>query len=115
MTMTREEAKDILKAIQALICPNKESVLENNFSEAFNMAIEALSAEAEWIPCSERLPNTTEQVLISVCDDHGDKPYHYTCVGWKCEECWISNNDYVFGVVIAWMPLPKPYREDGEA
>ena len=43
MTMTREEAKDILKAIQALICPNKESVLENNFSEAFDVAIEALS------------------------------------------------------------------------
>lgn len=45
--MTREEAIDILKAIQALICPNKESVLENNFSEAFDMAIEALQAPTD--------------------------------------------------------------------
>lgn len=54
--MTREEAIYILKAIQALICPNKESVLENNFSEAFDAAIEALSTDAvqgEWV-CKER-------------------------------------------------------------
>lgn len=49
--MTREEAKDILKAIQALICPNKESVLENNFSEAFDMAIEALSEPINCVKC----------------------------------------------------------------
>lgn len=51
MTMTREEAKDILKAIQALICPNKESVLENNFSEAFDMAIEALIEPINCVKC----------------------------------------------------------------
>lgn len=49
--MTREEAKDILKAIQALICPNKESVLENNFSEAFDMAIEALIEPINCVKC----------------------------------------------------------------
>ena len=72
------------------------------------------SSEAEWIPCSERLPNTAEQVLISVCDDHGDTPYHYTCVGWRCENYWISDNDYVFGGVLAWMPLPEPYKAESE-
>lgn len=68
------------------------------------------SIDVDWIPVSEQLPNTTEQVLISVCDDHGDKPYYYTCVGWKCEKYWISDNDYVFGAVTAWEPLPEPYK-----
>lgn len=63
--MTREEAIYILKAIQALICPNKESVLENNFSKAFDMAIEALSkrTKGEWI-------DKGEYAKCSICGAH---------------------------------------------
>lgn len=62
--MTREEAIDILKAIQAFICPNKESVLENNFSEAFDIAIEALTDRPKDCDCwGCNCPKMERQVL----------------------------------------------------
>lgn len=82
--------------------------------ERLEERVSELEERLEWIPCSERLPSEGEQIIISVCDDGGDTPYWYTAAGWRCEKYWISDNDYVIGVVTAWMPLPKPYREDGE-
>jgi hypothetical protein len=73
------------------------------------MAIEALKAEpktGEWIPCSERLPREYAQYLV------------YFETGEYCVY-WLEDSDWSRGIVekegiIAWMPLPKPYKEDGE-
>lgn len=58
--------------------------------------------QGEWIPCSERLPSKGVAVLVNgIMYDappitiSTDAPYYY-------EQGWIN----------AWMPLPKPYRED---
>lgn len=89
-------------------------------------SIEALMAEGEiydidyspWIPCSERLPEEDGQYLITVkykhvdgYDDiyaeHGewaDGRWDMFCFG-HCGE--VEN-------IIAWMPLPEPYKK-GEA
>ena len=76
------------------------------------MAIEALSAEAEWIPCSERLPKENEYV-DNVCkyyliqDDYGDMHVaHLSGRGWET----IESIKALGCDVIAWMPLPKPYK-----
>lgn len=73
------------------------------------------SAEAEWIPCSERLPMMGEYVLtyrptmgMSMIVDAYDGYYGEDDNEWY--EGWIYGGDKV----LAWMPLPKPYREDGE-
>lgn len=58
---------------------------------------EAPSAE-RWIPCSERLPEDCQRVLIQV----------------------INGNMYVINFsavgetshIVAWMPLPEPYKEE---
>lgn len=63
------------------------------------------SAEAEWIPCSERLPKTGEQVL---CCDSQSRVFTSALTE------IASNGMTFFGQhckVIAWMPLPKPYEE----
>ena len=80
--------------------------------------IPTINPEPQWIPCSERVP---EQVNKSywVCTDTG-----YQC------QCRWTNNLYGFGEsdewewkifdipqytkVIAWMPLPEPYKGGSE-
>lgn len=81
--------------------------------------IEQLLADLEedekengWIPVSERLPKKCEDVLTSV---------KFTgCLGRYGTFKKIGHIDYygkwsgdcIGGEVIAWMPLPEPYKED---
>lgn len=70
------------------------------------MPSELPSAEAGWIPCSERLPKEYAQYLV--CLKSGE-----------CYVYWLKDSDWARGMaekegILAWMPLPKPYREDGE-
>ena len=94
----------------------------NNTAEDCIRNIKALpSAEAVqgWISCSERLPTQTGEYLVSVkykvlsfTDKFGYEPT--TDGGWHDADApnqrIIDWNEFV----VAWMPLPKPYREDGE-
>ena len=63
---------------------------------------------SEWIPCSERLPSERGWYLITVqgMTRFADMDYYYKNSEWDN----VSRKQKV----IAWMPLPKPYREDGE-
>ena len=78
--------------------------------ECFGELLNALpSAEAEWIPVSERLPEDGQGVIVTV----DDNVYEI-----KVGSCIYSNGRfrslYNDLTVTAWMPLPEPYREDGE-
>ena len=76
---------------------------------ALDMAIDALQQTA-WIPVEERLPNGQENVIVTIYDDHGDTPWEYTTNAWHIDGVWIADNDIVCGSVLAWMPLPEPYK-----
>ena len=59
----------------------------------------------EWIPCSERLPEDFEKVLI--------------CAYGECEIAYLLGRYWLHGsnsfnrdAVDAWMPLPEPYKEE---
>lgn len=65
----------------------------------------------QWIPCSEMLPEENEEVLV--CDEDGTME---VCgiemfgrgIGLK----WTDKNGYECWLdVVAWMPLPQPYKE----
>lgn len=69
--------------------------------------------ERKWIPVTEALPINDVDVIVSVLDDSGDTPYRFTSVGWCTPDgqYWVVDNEICHGV-IAWMPLPEPYRSE---
>ena len=73
------------------------------------------SAEAEWIPCSDRLPGENETVLISAkYIGHLSKNSPYVEEGFLTRDGWYSaygdNYSELLAEVVAWMPLPTPYK-----
>lgn len=123
--MTNEQAKKMLKA--KLECLKRETsgtdfdcnnsncdecslcYEQGNMGEqkeALDMAIKALE-QTTWIPVSERLP-----------DDFGEYLVTKKAIGWNCEEYYSNDIAYFDNEgfhkadkVLAWMPLPEPYRE----
>lgn len=61
----------------------------------------------EWIPVEERLPEDKQRVLVTNWDycvflaryDENEKRFY---------------NNFTLPLILAWMPLPKPYKEKGE-
>lgn len=77
--------------------------------------LERKLAEREWIPCSERLPEQSddyictipldeEETFVKVLTFHKGRFY-------EDDDEWGAT---FYDDVIAWMPLPKPYREESE-
>ena len=62
----------------------------------------------KWIPCSKRLPENGEKVL---CQTITKKGQINMVIGFYDFERWCCGMN---SNVIAWMPLPEAYREDGE-
>ena len=81
---------------------------------AINMIRKAPTASEDWIPCSDRLPKENGEYIVSL----EDSVYPWARF-FNGKWFMLPNNAIAreFGEyeVIAWMPLPKPYREDGEA
>ena len=107
--MTREEA-----IIQLRLGPGINEDVSEVYNDAINIAIEALQQEPKWIPVTERLPEEGLTVLILAENGHIE-------FGQRDEDKWEwlaeSMTDYWTEAeeVIAWQPLPEPYKEsDGE-
>ena len=68
----------------------------------------------KWIPCSERLPDAGRRYLVIAVWKDGDFKKHsiYTFV-FGTDGLWHSHNyEPVSCEVIAWQPLPKPYKPE---
>lgn len=118
--MTKKEAIELLKLqissaeFYARYTNNdKDAEEELKNAEAFRMAVEALSAKVDWIPCSKGLPDIGEDVLTT--DIYGDVDIETLTevprsddVIWEDEDGFYTDFEYI----IAWMPKPKPYKDD---
>ena len=109
MGMTNEEAKKIIIQERDSLKANSAVKVENCLYEAFDTAIKALE-QAMWIPVSERLPvvpaNRWANFLVT-------EKVH-TLKGDVIEvdvEGFFNGHFQSNTEVIAWMPLPKAYKE----
>lgn len=129
--MTNKEAKDKLYL-------QWQAFLEDNIdyagvSEAYKMAFKALEQEpkTEWIPVSERLPEKAGQYLVTIQSSFGVNSMEIAnfSLDLSIVSCLFSNkkgksgwwgcddngwNIFIYSCVIAWMPLPAPYKAESE-
>lgn len=91
-------ASDVLEMIEELQGDLEEDEKENG-----------------WIPVSERLPEESDYYMACIYNEIQEKSY--------CRSEWFSINNNYYGEmvwidlksyekVIAWMPLPEPYKEE---
>ena len=119
--------KDAIKALEKEPCEDAISrkAVKELFQEGsvmgmyYFLGIDELpsitSKKEEWIPCSEKMPKQKEYI-DNVCeyyliqDEYGDMCVaRYTKKGWHPIESLFFLDD-----VVAWIPLPEPYKEESE-
>ena len=81
---------------------------DEDITDAFMRGYQSAKSEYEWIPCSGRLPEKDELVLVTV--------WNGVSTAWRnIYGGWESAEDmYAKGDVTAWMPLPTPYKGGDE-
>lgn len=85
-------------------------ILNSKFAEEVTETeIEALiqAKNNDWIPCSERLPEEDGYYLTTTIFYHLYNPVVMGCNFEDGRWLYMNSNDEV----IAWQPLPQPYKE----
>lgn len=100
--MTREEAVARIKDHIEIHRYHERNAVK--IFEALDMAIQALE-QTRWIPVSERLPEKPN--MYTVTDSKGDV-VRFVFTGSE------SSREYWLRCAKAWLPLPKPYKENTE-
>ena len=109
--MTNAEAIETLRA-------NYPDACYEQLREAVDKAIKVLEAQ-EWILCSERLPKDEIAYYLVTLVDYSQLTYRdrdTDIARWDYDRRkgleswhWCKERE-----VIAWMPLPEPYRGEGK-
>lgn len=101
--------QDVLRNLPSAQPEHSEGLYVDGFNDGYRdrMKDELLS----WIPCSERLPEEKKEVLISA----ENELYIAELEIINDREYWSEVMEYRYiENVEAWMPLPEPYRKDGD-
>ena len=106
---------DAIDAVAKLCVDGYKAKVDGYFIPLTDALINTLSslssAEAEWIPCSERLPGDSGEYLVTIPLDE-DETYVNVFMFHKGK---FYEDDAEWGAtyyddVLAWQPLPKPYE-----
>ncbi len=113
LTIRREK----LRYISIVALHNNMNYVDTIINE-INSIIDIINEQpkvGDWIPCSERLPEEEEPVLVQweKYDRHLNITITYLDVMWLDdaeEEVFETINGVPNGKVVAWMPLPEPWK-----
>ena len=106
--MKPKEAIERLKSLDVKCAQSLDRYEEADLG-AIELAIKALEQEPKWIPVSEELPKVGENVLCK-CQANIFEVFALTPDGWYHDE----KHCYMMGFVVAWIPLPEPYKAESE-
>ena len=83
-------------------------------SKADFMALCADENPNEWIPVSERLPEDSGRYLAYIINKHDNRLQYIMTCDYLVDSYWnwFPDDECASDNVIAWMPLPEPYREE---
>ena len=119
---SRQVAIDTLLKWMWPICINNEEVIESDDMVAVRNILKSLlpaQPKQRWTPVTERLPNDYTDVLVWFeYFRYGDYNCLYQTYGignYSTKyDSWTINHETGWDKlqVIAWMPLPKPYKEE---
>ncbi len=95
--MEREEKQKAINALK-ISAPVMAVTQEefNDYIQTLNQVMDWLEQEPKWIPVSERLPEEDGLYLVYA----EEQPF----------VCRFEDNGFFIDDVLAWMPLPKPYK-----
>ena len=106
MMMDKAEAIEILKTWRNNMADNGVPDFMEKY-RALHMAIDAL--QDDWIPVSERLPEKNGNYIVSL-EDAVDTYARFFNGKWFMPLFGSIAREYGEYEVIAWMPLPEPYK-----
>ena len=136
--ITDKDADEIIKALEQEPCEDaisREAVLKLFATHDGKYLYEAIrelppvqpELKTGWVPVSERLPEEYGEYLITWTTSTSKKPFISIC---ECEETLVYDHehnrfkvewlldDYIKGYpdieVVAYMPLPEPYKAESE-
>ena len=83
----------------------------------YKRIIKGLPSAQQWIPCSERLPERLGEYLITALSNPSKNPI--SSAGYYHERIkefgtFDRGGNWEKWDVIAWMPLPEPYKEENK-
>ena len=104
--VSKADVDKIYERLQSL--PSADAVSRDDLIKAYEKGLQAQvvdlteSRPTKWIPVSERLPKEYAQYLV--CFKTGE-----------CYVYWLEDSDWSRSVskkegILAWMPLPEPYK-----
>ena len=124
-TMTAEPCEDTVSR-QATIDVLKRDTCVGNRVLDIVKALPSAQPEQRWIPCSERLPEEKDAKILKKLGINMRSDYVLATVEVKGERMtilshtfdgvWQWDKKYAFPDynVIAWMPLPEPYKGEND-
>ena len=102
-------------------CDCKYNISKEQVLEALEMALKSMEP-SDWIPCDEKMPETHQSDFggvfsgiirsckVLVTSESRDVFECRAVETMYSGLCWIDANECQRDDIIAWMPLPEPYR-----